>query len=58
MIARNVHNHTPQAQLEKDIFTDFRISKKKIKRGVKIINIDTLPILTNSSNNNVEEVSV
>ena len=57
MIARNVHNHTPQTQIEKESFAEFRISKKKIKKGVKIINIDKLPILTNSSNN-VEAVSV
>ena len=43
MIARNVHNHTPQNQLKKKIFADFEIPKKKIKKEHKIMNIDELP---------------
>mgnify|MGYP001220917226 CR=1 FL=1 len=58
MIARNVHNHTPQTQIEKACFSDFKISKKKIKKGVKIMNIDELPVLTTSSNSNVSNVSL
>ena len=57
MIARNVHNHTPQTQIEKSCFSDFRISKKKIKKGVKIMNIDELPVLTTSSNSNVSNMN-
>ena len=39
MIVRTVHNHLPEAQLEKQIFKNFISSKKKIKKQ-KIINID------------------
>ncbi len=45
MIARNVHNHTPQIQLERECFSNFRISKNKIKKN-KFINIDKMPILS------------
>jgi hypothetical protein len=49
MIARCVHNHIPQAQLERKEFKMFQISKKDISKNAldKIINIDDLPILTN-----------
>lgn len=43
MIARNVHNHTPQAQLSKPIFADYEFPKKKVKSGHRIINIDKMP---------------
>ena len=44
MIARTVHNHTPEAQLNKDIFNKFRTTGKQIKsKKSKIINIDKLP---------------
>jgi|688.fasta_scaffold17067_13 hypothetical protein len=44
MIARLVHNHTPDAQLERSEFKKYLISNKKIdvKNGI-IINIDDLP---------------
>jgi len=45
MIARHVHNHTPQAQLERKEFSSFSISNKKIPKNETIFNIDTLPIL-------------
>lgn len=45
MIARHVHNHTPQAQLERKEFSSFSISNKKISKNEKIFNIDALPIL-------------
>ena len=44
MIARCVHNHTPQAQLERQEFTAYCISKKGISKNAKIINIDDIPI--------------
>ena len=43
MIARTVHNHTPEKQLEKEYFNKFKISKKKINKNQKIINIDDIP---------------
>lgn len=46
MIARTVHKHVPSAVLQDKIFDKYIISKKKIPRNVKIINIDNMPILT------------
>ena len=47
MIARTVHNHTPEKELNKKYFSRFRISKKKIDKGVDIMNIDELPSYIN-----------
>ena len=44
MIARCVHNHTPQKQLERNDFKSFRIMKNLIPSVEKIINIDDIPI--------------
>ena len=47
MIARNVHNHTPINQLERDQFSQFKVSKKKIKKNLsRVLNIDNLPDMT------------
>jgi len=43
MIARCVHNHTPQAQLERKEFNAFTIQKNKIPDASKIMNIDEYP---------------
>lgn len=43
MIARCVHNHTPQAQLERKEFSSFAISKNKLSENVKVMNIDEYP---------------
>jgi len=43
MIARNVHNHTPHAQLSKPIFSAYEFPKKKVKTTHRIINIDKMP---------------
>jgi hypothetical protein len=47
MIARCVHNHTPQAQLERKEFKMFQIGKKDIPKTSieRIINIDEIPNL-------------
>lgn len=45
MIARCVHKHTPQNQLERNEFKSFRILKNLIPSAEKIINIDEIPIL-------------
>tara|TARA_Y100000992_G_scaffold302538_1_gene277182 strand:+ start:3422 stop:5191 length:1770 start_codon:yes stop_codon:yes gene_type:complete len=52
MIARNVHNQVPCKQLDKEYFTQFRIAKKKIKKGNKIFFIDELPNLSVEKKNN------
>ena len=43
MIARCVHNHTPQAQLERKQFSKFLVLNKNIVKNEIIINIDDLP---------------
>ena len=45
MIARTVHNHIPEKQLENPIFGGFQVSRKKIPKKAKIIDIDKIPIL-------------
>jgi len=44
MIARYVHNHTPQAQLERNEFKKYLITHKNIPKNEYVINIDELPI--------------
>ena len=48
MIARTVHNHTPELELNKKYFARFRISKKTMDKGVDIMNIDELPCYASS----------
>ena len=43
MIARCVHNHTPNAQLERPEFSKFVIQKNNVQKGENVINIDDLP---------------
>jgi hypothetical protein len=43
MIARTVHKHTPQNQLDNIIFSKFKINRKKANKK-KILDIDKLPI--------------
>jgi hypothetical protein len=43
MIERCVHNHTPQAQLERKEFSKFLVLNKHIVKNEIIINIDDLP---------------
>ena len=45
MIARTIHNAIPSEQLCNSIFKNYIISKKKINKNVKIINIDKFPVL-------------
>jgi hypothetical protein len=42
MIARCVHNHTPNAQLERPEFSKFVVSKGHIGKGEPVMNVDTL----------------
>jgi hypothetical protein len=46
MIARSVHNHCPQAQLDYPFFSQFSLSTKELKKvakGVATIDIDGIP---------------
>jgi hypothetical protein len=43
MIARYVHNHTPQSQLERKEFNKYLVSNKNMPKNEIIINIDELP---------------
>lgn len=40
MIARCVHNHTPNAQLERPVFSKFSVNKNQVAKGEPIMNID------------------
>ena len=44
MIARCVHNHTPNAQLDRPEFSKFCILKNGVSKGETIMDIDKLPI--------------
>jgi hypothetical protein len=43
MIARCVHNHTPNAQLERPEFSKFSVSKNNVAKGETVMNIDEMP---------------
>ena len=43
MIARHVHKHTPQNQLERDEFKKYKINSKNIPKNEVVINIDDYP---------------
>ena len=44
MIARTVHNCIPCDEIKNKLFQSYVISKKKINKKAKIINIDDIPI--------------
>ena len=44
MIARQVHHHTPQAQLERKEFAAFIVNKNKIPSKEHVMNIDEIPV--------------
>ncbi len=44
MIARYVHKHTPQSQLERKEFSKYLVTNKNIPKNEVIINIDDLPV--------------
>ena len=41
MIARHVHNHTPQAQLSRKEFSKFAVQKHNIKKGERVMVLDS-----------------
>ena len=49
MIARCVHNHTPQAQLERAEFKKFVVTKNKAPSDKTIINIDNIPCFSSEN---------
>ena len=44
MIARTVHKHTPENQLERELFNIYRVNRKNInkKAFASVLNIDKL----------------
>ena len=46
MIARTVHNHTPKSQVIRPVFNRYVVTRKKLPRKPKLIDIDTLPCYT------------
>lgn len=49
MIARCVHHHTPQAQLEREEFKRFSVSKSSVPSGENIVNIDAIPVFSSET---------
>ena len=43
MIARTVHNHTPDKVIQNGYFDRFKSSKKKLSKSAKVMSIDDLP---------------
>jgi hypothetical protein len=43
MIARTVHNKTPEDQLKQSLFTEFIVKKDNIPEGQQIIDLDAIP---------------
>ena len=46
MIARTVHKHTPQSQLDGPFFNRYIVPRKKINKKSKIVDVDKMPDLT------------
>ena len=42
MISRLCHNHTPQQQLKREMFSKFKVTRKSLNKKAKIINIDQI----------------
>tara|TARA_R110002074_G_scaffold13933_1_gene49101 strand:- start:3940 stop:5679 length:1740 start_codon:yes stop_codon:yes gene_type:complete len=45
MIARTIHNAIPQQQLDNIVFKEYIVSKKKLNKNAKIMNLDKVPNL-------------
>ena len=45
MIARTVHKHTPEAQLKRDIFANYKVSRKSLPRKPRLVDIDKIPVM-------------
>ena len=44
MIVRTVHEHTPENQLKRELFSQFLVARNKLSKIKKIINIDDMPV--------------
>jgi len=49
MIARTVHKHTPQAQLKGPFFNKYIISRKKMNKKTKFVDVDKMPDLSENN---------
>lgn len=47
MITRTVHSHLPKNQLSNELFSQYSVSKKNIKKKQEIMKIDSIPSYTN-----------
>ena len=47
MIARTVHKHLPEKQLDNPLFYKYITKRKKIRKKTKILNIDEMPVYIN-----------
>jgi len=50
MIARTVHKHTPQSQLAGPFFNRYIVSRKKVSKKAKLVDVDKMPILSEITN--------
>ena len=57
MIARKVHNHIPMNEIKHKYFENYIVPRREIKKGSKIMNIDTLDIDAINSNANNLNIS-
>lgn len=46
MIARTVHNHTPESQLTNKLFTKMKVKRRVVNKSCLIIDIDRIPSYT------------
>ena len=42
MISRLCHDHTPQEQLKRKMFSQFKVARKSLNKKAKIVNIDQM----------------
>ena len=50
MIARTVHKHTPQAQLAGPFFNRYIVSRKKVSKKTKFVDVDKMRDLSETDN--------
>jgi hypothetical protein len=56
MIARCVHHHTPQAQLERPEFKVYATPKSNIPQNETVVNIDAIPNFSAETNQTNQSV--
>jgi hypothetical protein len=45
MIARSVHNHTPETQFANGLFSEYEVDSLDLESGLSIMDIDAMPLL-------------